>query len=157
MRIRIIGTAISALLTALVVAIVPSFPTCLHAQAATTNAQTSQADPVAAKFVGVWQGELDGLPSVILTLATDDGTLQGTLVLNGINGEGGTPHIAVRETHALLHPTMSGKTLSFTVKGVRPSRTTMDFTVEQTSDTTAKIHCLNCGADAPIVDITKLD
>ena len=127
---------------------------CALLIAATSVAAQSSSS---SNWVGVWQGELDGIPSIVLTLATDGGTLQGTLVLNGINNEGGKPHIAVRETHALLHPTMSGKTLTFTVKGVRPSRTTMDFTVDQTSDTTAKIHCLNCGADAPIVDITKLD
>ena len=108
-------------------------------------------------WVGVWQGELDGLPSLTLTLAKDTGTLEGTLVLNGINREGGSPHIAVHETHTLLHPTMSGTTLSFTLKGVRPSRITMDFAVEQTSDSTAKFHCLNCGDDAPVVSLTKQD
>ena len=55
-------------------------------------------------WVGVWQAELDGQPSTILTLAMDDGTLQGTLVLNGISRDNGTPHITVRETHFLLHP-----------------------------------------------------
>lgn len=108
-------------------------------------------------WTGVWQGELEGLPSVILTLATDDGSLEGTLVLNGINGDGGTPHIAVRETHMLLHPKLSGMTLSFEVKRLRGSSTTMEFTVEKTSNTTAKIHCLNCGSDAPVVEITRQD
>ncbi|HEY2470225.1 MAG TPA: hypothetical protein VGI45_20675 [Terracidiphilus sp.] len=148
MRTQIIRKTLSALFIALVA------PICLYGQASTADTQSSQ---VAAKFVGVWQGELAGLPSVILTLAKDDGTLQGTLVLNGINRDGGTPHIAVHETHVLLHPNLSGMTLSFTVKGVRPSRTTMDFTVEQTSDTSAKLHCLNCGDDAPTVEITKLN
>jgi hypothetical protein len=117
-----------------------------HAQ---TNATSS--------WIGVWRGELEGIPSVILTLAADGGTLQGTLVLNGINGEGGTPHIAVRETHVLLHPTLSGMKLSFSVRGVRGSSNTMEFTVDQTSDNGAKIHCLTCGEDAPVVEITKED
>ena len=108
-------------------------------------------------WIGVWQGELDGQPSVILTLAADEGTLQGTLVLNGISREGGTPHIAVREAHVLLHPMVTGTTLSFDVNGVRGSRGKMNFSVELTSGERAKIRCLSCGDDAPVVEITKED
>ena len=108
-------------------------------------------------WIGVWQAELDGQPSLVLTLAADDGTLQGTLVLNGISRDGGAPHIAVREVHVLLHPKVSGTTISFEVKQVRGSEKTMDFTVQQTSIGTARIHCLNCGDDAPVVEITKQD
>jgi hypothetical protein len=122
------------------------------AGAAFVNAQTTAA----SSWVGVWQAELDGQPSAILTLATDDGTLEGTLVLNGISRDGGAAHIAVRETHVLVHPRVNERTLSFEVKGVRASGKTMDFTVEQTSNGTAKMHCLNCGGnDAPTVEMTK--
>jgi hypothetical protein len=127
---------------------------CALLIAATTLAVQSSSP---SNWVGVWQGELEGLPSVILTLATDDGSLQGTLVLNGISGEGGTPHISVRETHVLLHPKLSGMALSFEVKGLRGSSRIMDFTVEQTSSSRAAIHCLNCGDNAPVVEITKAD
>ena len=118
-------------------------------------AATQSSSP--SDWVGVWQGELDGQTSTVLTLASDDGSLRGTLVLNGISRDDGTPHIAVRETHWLLHPTLNGKTLSFAVKGIRGSDTTMNFTVEQTSGSKAQIHCLNCGEDAPVVEITKQD
>src|SRR3569833_2360431 len=91
-------------------------------------------------WVGVWQAQLDGQPSTILTLAADDGTLQGTLVLNGISRDGGSPHIAVRETHALLHPALNGTKLSFSVKGLRGSTTTMNFTLYQTSNDSAQLH-----------------
>ena len=110
-------------------------------------AATQSSGP--SDWVGVWQAELDGQPSTILTLATDDGSLQGTLVLNGISREGGEPHIAVQETHVLLHPTLNGKTLSFAVKGIRRSNSTMKFTVEQSSSSTAQIHCLDCGERCP--------
>lgn len=120
-------------------------------------AATFAIQPTPSDWVGVWQGELDGIPSVVLTLAADDGALQGTLVLNGINNDGGTPHIAVRETHVILHAALNGNSLSFAVKGLRGSSTTMNFTVEQTSGESAKLHCLNCGADAPIVEMTKQD
>ena len=46
---------------------------------ATTMALQSSSP---SSWVDVWQGELEGLPSVVLTLATDGGQLQGTLVLN---------------------------------------------------------------------------
>ena len=50
--------------------------------AATTLAAQSTSP---SDWAGVWQGELDGQPSVVLTLARDNGTLEGTLVLNVIN------------------------------------------------------------------------
>lgn len=106
-------------------------------------------------WVGVWQAELHGQPSAVLTLAEDTGSVQGTLVLNGINTNGGTPHIAVHETHVLMHPKVNGTTLSFTVKRLRQSAPTMEFTVQRTTETTAKIHCLNCGDNAPVVEMTK--
>ena len=148
MRIRV-WESVCALFLGSVMAIA----VCMSFNNTTVLAQAATASP----WVGVWQGQLDGLPSVILTLATDDGTLEGTLVLNGISREGGTPHVAVREVHVVLHPSVSGMTLSFDVKGLRRSLTTMNFTVEQTAADSAKIHCLNCGDDAPTVEITKLD
>lgn len=120
---------------------------CALLISATLPTSTQSSNP--SDWVGVWQGELDGQPSIVLTLATDDGTLQGTLVLNGISRDGGSPHIAVRETHVLLHPALTGMTLSFDVKRLRGSAATMNFTVKRTSRQTARIHCLNCGDDAP--------
>ena len=52
---------------------------CALLIAATTLAAQS-TNP--SDWIGVWQGELDSLPSVTLTLAEDTGTLEGTLVLN---------------------------------------------------------------------------
>ena len=121
---------------------------------ATTMALQSSSP---SSWVDVWQGELEGLPSVVLTLATDGGQLQGTLVLNGISSNDGNPRIAVHEAHVLLRPALHGSYLSFAVKRQRGSGTTMDFTVEQSSANSAKIHCLNCGDEAPIVAITKQD
>lgn len=111
-----------------------------------------------SSWVGVWQGELDGQPIVILTLAEDNGGLEGTLVLNGISRDGGEPHIVVREVHALMQPHIDEKTLSFELKQVRESTSIKDFKVEFSDrDQRAKIHCLNCGENAPMVEITKQD
>lgn len=69
--------------------------------------------PQPANWLGVWQGQLDGLPSVVLTLAKDSGTLEGTLVLNIITRDNGSPHIVAREVHVMLRTRTQGDTLAF--------------------------------------------
>lgn len=108
-------------------------------------------------WVGTWHAELDGQPSAVLTLAKDNGALEGTLVLNGISREGGQPHIAVRQAHALMHPRLEGRTLSFQLKRRDASSPLMNFTVDLTANGNAMLHCLNCGEDAPVVEMTKED
>ena len=41
-----------------------------------------------AAWVGVWHGELDGQPSVLLTLADDGGSLGGTFVMDIVSSRG---------------------------------------------------------------------
>lgn len=109
-----------------------------------------------AGWVGVWQGELDGQPSVILTLAEDNGTLEGTLVLNIINRDGGRAHVVAHEPHVLMHPLANRGSLSFHLKRIDGSDL-MDFTVTLADSRSATIHCANCGGDAPTVAMTKQD
>ena len=116
----------------------------------------AQSDQDAA-WAGVWQAELDGQPSAVLTLADDSGALEGTLVLNGISREGGQAHIAVRQTHVLMHTRLEGRTFSFQVKRRDASNPMMDFTVELTAQGKAMLHCLNCGEAAPAVEMTRED
>jgi hypothetical protein len=122
---------------------------------ATTTAVAQSDNP--SNWVGVWQGELDRQPSVVLTLAQDNGNLEGTLVLNIISRGGGTPHIIAHEPHALVHPHLEGATLSFRLKRIDGSSTPMDFTAELIANKHARIHCHNCGEDAPVVEMTKQD
>lgn len=103
------------------------------------------------KPLGIWRATLDGVPSAILTLADDSGEIGGTLVLNGIDHD--TRTIAVKQIHTLVHPKLEGHTLTFQVR--RPDAAMMTFTVAFTSATRAKLHCLNCGADAPIADLSR--
>lgn len=110
-----------------------------------------------AGWVGVWQGELDGQPSVVLTLAEDTGTLEGTLVLNIISREGGQPHIVAHEPHVVVRPRIEGDRLSFQLRRLDASSPMMDFTVTLTAQGSARIHCLNCGDGAPVVEMTKED
>lgn len=105
-------------------------------------------------WVGVWQAELDGQPSATLTLAEDTGTLQGKLVLDIISRDSGEPQIIAREPHVLMHPHVEGNMLSFQAKRIDGSAP-MQFTVERTAQGAAKIHCLNCGSETPVVELTK--
>jgi len=125
----------------------------LMMSAGIAGAQTNED----ASWVGIWHAELDGQPSAVLTLAEDNGPLEGTLVLNGISHDGGQPRIAVRETHVLMHPRMDGKTFSFQVKRKNASNPLMNFTVVLAAEGTATLRCLNCGVDAPVAEMTEED
>jgi hypothetical protein len=127
---------------------------CALIIAATTMAAQSSSP---SDWIGAWQGELDGQPSVVLTLAQDDGTLEGTLVLNIINRDGGQPHIIAHEPHTLMQPHVDGARFSFQLKRIDGSAPPMNFSVELTSHDRAKIHCLNCGDDAPTAAMTRQD
>jgi hypothetical protein len=110
-----------------------------------------------ARWDGVWQGKLDGQPSVTLTLARDTGQLSGTLVLNIIQKEdGGQPRVAAVEPHVLVDPHLEGDTLSFGVRKIDASGDLLNFTVALTPEGKARIHCTNCGKDAPVVDMERV-
>ncbi len=50
-----------------------------------------------------------------------------------------------------------GVWLSFQLKRLDASSPLMDFTVTLTAPGSARIHCLNCGDDAPVVEMTRED
>ena len=85
---------------------------CALLIAATALAHQSSST---SDWIGVWQGELDGQPSVTLTLAEDTGMLEGTLVLNIISRDNGQPQIIAREPHVLMRPHVDCVKLSFEV------------------------------------------
>jgi hypothetical protein len=109
--------------------------------------------PANARWDGVWQGQFDGQPSVTLTLAEDTGELGGTLVLNVVEKEDGQARVTAIEPHVLVHPRLDGNLLSFGVR--KPDGDLFNFTVTLTREGKARIHCTDCGADAPVVDMTK--
>jgi len=107
-------------------------------------------------WVGVWESKLDGQPGATLTLAQDTGELTGTLVLNIIKKEkGGVPHIVASEPHVLVNPQLDGDRLNFSVKKIAGSSDLLNFTVALTPEGKARIHCTNCGKDAPTVDMER--
>src|ERR1700734_3701683 len=87
-----------------------------------------------ATWIGVWQGTLDGQPSVTLTLAEDSGDLGGTIFLNVIPREGGKTHVVRTEPHTLVHPRLDANKLSFDLNRPDKSGDPMNFTVALTPD-----------------------
>jgi hypothetical protein len=108
------------------------------------------------RWIGVWQGQLDGQPGVILTLADDGGELAGTIVLNGVSREGGSPHVVVSEPHVLVHPHLDADTFSFQLIRTRDSRE-LHMTVTLASDEKALLHCADCGPDIPVIELVKAE
>jgi hypothetical protein len=123
--------------------------------AACTLSAVSSAQPAnQTSWLCVWHGELDGQPSVVLTLANDTGALGGTVVLNVLEKEeGGETHVVRTEPHTLVNPRVEANVLAFQFK--KPDGNLLDFTVKRTADGEATIHCLNCGADAPTVSLAR--
>jgi hypothetical protein len=111
------------------------------------------AQTAKAAQLGVWQGTLDGLPGVTLTLADDTGEIGGSVVFYGIDGE--TRRIAVIEPHVLLRPKFEGNTLLFQMKFDRAQGGFATVRVVFTSDTKAQITCLDCGPDSPTAELVK--
>jgi hypothetical protein len=118
-----------------------------------TGACVAQAAGNAA-WVGVWQGELDGQPSVTLTLAEDTGELGGTVVFNMVSREDGSARVIGSEAHVLMHPHIDGRTLSFQVKQARNNRE-LHVAVTFTVDGKAQLRCLNCGEDSPVAELVR--
>ncbi len=122
--------------------------------AAIMLAAVSHSQPaISVNWLGVWQGELDGQPSVVLTLADDTGPLGGTIVLNIIQKEDGQARIIAKEPHVLMNLRVDGDALVFQFKKLDGGL--LDFTIKLTGADEATIHCLNCGPDAPTVDLAR--
>jgi hypothetical protein len=115
------------------------------------------AQTVSDGWVGIWHANVGDKPTAFLTLATDTGRLGGTFVLDMIGDEAGQPQVIAREPHVLLRPSVAGGTLTFQVKMKRTDGRTVtaSFEVKRTAADKATIHCTTCGADAPVVELTK--
>jgi len=109
--------------------------------------------PATVPWGGVWQGQLDGQPGVILTLAEDTGTLGGTVVFNMVSREGGQAHVIGSDAHILLDPQVNGDTLNFKVKRTKDGRE-LDVAVKRASTGSATIQILRCN-ECPVAELTK--
>lgn len=118
---------------------------------------TAMAQPVNNNpWTGMWQGELDGKPGVILTLAEDSGVLGGTVVFNMVHRDGDKVRVIGSDPHVLLHPRLLGDTLLFEVIRKSDART-LEISVKPATEGKAYLKCLNCGPDSPSAEIEKVD
>ena len=94
-----------------------------------------------ASWVGVWKGELNGLPSLIVVLADDGGPLGGTVVFYQVNGGflGDTPQILTKEPHVMLKPEMNGNVLTFRVRASKEGQE-HPFSMTLTADARAYLN-----------------
>ena len=106
------------------------------------------------QWIGLWQAQLGGQPSVILTLGDDTGQLGGAVVFNVVSREGGQPHVIGHDAHVIMNPHVDGDTLHFQVIR-RGDQRLLEMAFHLTADGAAKFQCQNCGDDAPMVDMVR--
>jgi hypothetical protein len=126
----------------------------LVALCASATAQTASRND---SWVGIWHADAEGLPTGTMTLAEDTGTLGGTLVLDIIQPEDGHPHVIAQQPHVLVNPQVDGNKLSFDVRMQKRDGSVKiaNFAVLLQSEDKASLHCMNCGPDAPVVEMAK--
>ncbi len=72
--------------------------------------------PAELPLVGTWQGRVDGVPAVTLTVKDEGRGWSGTIVFYKILDEGSGPQVAGKDTCVLVNPKREGNVLSFQVK-----------------------------------------
>lgn len=135
--------AIAAMLTA----------TAANAQ---TAAESIDKPFIHPKWTGVWQGTLDGVPAVTLTLADDAGEANGTIVFHAIKNENGHAYSFSTEPHTLIHPRVDGNTISFQVKRGNGSAEILNMAVELGKDGNVAFSCSNCGPEGTKADLQRM-
>lgn len=113
--------------------------------------------PAKDNWIGIWHAHVNGRPTDTLTLASDPGKLGGTIVLDMVSEDSGSPRVIASDPHLLMNPHLNGETLSFQVRmKMRDGKPALrNFTATLLSQDKADVHCLNCGADAPVVEFTR--
>jgi hypothetical protein len=127
---------------------------------ATANAQTA-AQSIGKPFIhpawtGVWQGNLDGLPAVTLTLADDAGEANGTIVFHAIKNENRRAYSFSTEPHTLIHPRIEGSTLSFHVVRGNGSAEVLNMSAELSKDGNIQFTCSNCGPEGTHAGLERI-
>ena len=132
----------------------------LSITASTANAQTAAQSIdkpfIHPKWTGVWQGTLDGVPAVTLTLADDAGEANGTIVFHAIKNENGHAYSFSTEPHTLIHPRVEGNTLSFQVIRGNGSAEVLNMSAELNNDGNIQFACVNCGPEGTKAELDRM-
>ena len=126
---------------------------------AQTAAESIDKPVIHPKWTGVWQGALDGVPAVTLTLADDAGEANGTIVFHAIKNDHGHAYAFSTEPHTLIHPRIEGadgNTISFQVKRGNGSAEILNMSVELGEDGSVHFACSNCGAEGTKAELARM-
>jgi hypothetical protein len=134
-RIRISALSVAIALAACAASAIP-----LTAQPGTNGTAVN------TRWVGVWQGKLEGFPGVVLTLGDDLGDLSGTVVFTAIRDGSVAGHV----THVIMHPRVDGNRLSFQVKRPDGAEDIVDMFLNLNSDGKGQLVCQKWCSAAPI-------
>lgn len=106
------------------------------------------AQPTDAKqWVGVWRGDLEGQPGVIVTLGSDAGDIEGTIVFNVVARDGGEAHVIGHDAHVMTHIQANDGAIQFQVIRHSDGRD-MHLTLRLKEDGAAQLECGDCGGPA---------
>jgi hypothetical protein len=123
---------------------------------AQTAAQSIDKPFVHPRWTGVWQGTLDGVPSVTLTLADDAGEANGTIVFHAIKNDHGHAYSFSTEPHTLIQPRVEGNAISFQVKRGNGSDEILNMRVELGEDGNIRFACSNCGPQGTKAELERM-
>jgi hypothetical protein len=110
--------------------------------------------PAQPSWIGVWNGTLDGVPGVTLTLADNHGQLGGTVVFNVVLKQP-EPHIGGSDALMVNQPQLEGDTLRFQVTRSHDGKQ-LQMAVKKLDSEHVELRCLDCG-DGPVATLTKFE
>jgi hypothetical protein len=131
-----------------------STPAILSGQVA---AQSIDKPVIHPKWTGVWQANLDGVPSVTLTLADDAGEANGTIVFHAIKNDHGHAYSFSTKPHTLIHPHIDGDAFSFQIVRGNGSKEVLDMQVDFKEDGNLHFVCTNCGPEGSKAEMNRMN
>jgi hypothetical protein len=106
------------------------------------------------QWVGVWQGELDGQTGVTVTLGRDGGDLEGTIVFNVVERDGGQARVIGHDAHVLIRVRVDENALGFQVIRSSDARE-LHLTMRLTAQGKAQLECGDCGGP-PATELLRI-
>jgi D-alanyl-D-alanine carboxypeptidase len=97
----------------------------------------ASAAAVSSSIAGVWQGKLEDVPAVTVTVEDGGGKLSGTATFYRIVNDGSGPKAEGKNSAPLINPALDGKVFSFQVKNSKEELTS--FKMELTAENEANL------------------
>ena len=123
-------------------------------------AQNSKTGSVNFSFAGTWEGRMNGLPGIDLTVTDDGGKIGGTITFYlQKRTENGPWHVTDKFATALPAPRMEGKTMTFEILHFRSHGSSelgpnVKFRLELTGENELLMHKLD-DPSTPTMKLTR--